>query len=210
MASHDLLAPSIRQAEHMLAKQSQFHTPRMWDHRWWTRLLLDWGTRDDQFKVQLFRFIDVLPALHTDEQFIRLLHEYFHDLPSLPSALRWLLLRGLKNPMMARVGTRVLRYQFLKMAYTFMAGKSVEQALPTLTHFWNNRCACSIDLLGEATVSEAEADSYHDRCLQTLTYLEHTTLKWDSQPHLENDHLGPLPRIQLSINFRRCTLNWIP
>ena len=201
MASQDLLTPSIRQAKHALAKQSQFHSPHMWDHRWWTRLLLDWGTRDEQFKVQLFRFIDVLPALHTDEQFIRILHEYFHDLPSLPATLRWLLIRGLKSPTMARVGTRVLRYQFLKMAYTFMAGQSVERAFPTLTKLWDNRCASSIDLLGEATVSEPEADSYHDRCLQTLTYLEPTTLDWAPHPLLEKDHLGPLPRIQLSIKL---------
>jgi RHH-type proline utilization regulon transcriptional repressor/proline dehydrogenase/delta 1-pyrroline-5-carboxylate dehydrogenase len=84
MASYDLLDPSIRQVEQSLAKQSHYHTPHMWDHRWWTRLLLDWGTRDDQLKVQLFRFIDVLPALSTDQQFIRLLHEYFHDVRSLP------------------------------------------------------------------------------------------------------------------------------
>jgi len=201
MASYDLFDPSIRQVERTLARQSQYHTPHMWDHRWWMRLLLDWGTRDDQFKVQLFRFIDVLPALNTDEQFVRLLHEYFHDVRSLPAALRWLLTRGLQNPVMARVGTRILRYQFLKMAYTFMAGQSVEDALPTLTHLWNHHCACSIDLLGEATVSETEANNYHHRCLQTLTYLQHATEAWGSQPHLEKDHLGPLPRIQLSIKL---------
>jgi len=201
MAFRDLLDPSIRQVEHTLVKQSHSHAPHMWDHRWWTRLLLDWGTRDDQFKVQLFRFIDVLPALQTDEQFVRLLHEYFHDVHSLPTALRWLLKRGLKNPLMARVGTRVLRYQFLKMAYTFMAGQSIEDALPTLTRLWNNGCACSVDLLGEATVSEIEAGGYHDRCLQTLTYLEEARRAWTPQPLLENDHLGPLPRIQLSIKL---------
>ena len=82
-----------------------------------------------------------------------------------------------------------------------MAGQSVELAHPTLTHLWNNHCACSIDLLGEATVSEPEADRYHSRCLQTLTYLEQAALAWDSQPLLEHDHLGPLPRIQLSIKL---------
>ena len=201
MASHDLLDPSIRRVEHALAQQAQGHAPRMWGHRWWTRLLLDWGTRDEQFKIQLFRFIDVLPALQTDEQFIRLLHEYFHAVRSLPTALRWLLTRSLNNPIMARVGTRVLRYQFLKMAYTFMAGTSVEHALPTLTHLWDRGCACSIDLLGEATVSETEADQYHQRCLQTLTYLKQATVPWTPQPILEKDHLGALPRIQLSIKL---------
>ncbi len=201
MALHEILTPSIRQIERTLVRQSHQHAPRLGGHRWWTRLLLDWSTRDDQFKVQLFRFIDVLPALKTDEQFVRLLHEYFDEVRSLPSPLRWLLTHSLNNPLMARIGTRVLRYQFLKMAYTFMAGASVERSFPTLTHLWNDRVACSIDLLGEATVSETEADRYYQRCLHTLTFLEKATLKWHAQPLLEHDHLGPLPRIQLSIKL---------
>ncbi len=201
MAPQDLLDTSIRQIAHTLADRSQSHTPGIWNHRWWTRLLLDWGTRDEQFKVQLFRFIDVLPALKTDEQFIRLLHEYFHDVDSLPSALRWLLNHSRQKPIVARVATRVLRYQFLKMAYTFMTGQSVELALSTLTDLWNRRYASSIDLLGEATVNESEADHYLDRCLQTLTFLETATVAWPPQPILERDHLGLLPRIQLSIKL---------
>ena len=197
----DLLEPSVRQFGHTLAEHVHHHTPGLLNHRWWTRLLLDWGTRDTQFKVQLFRFVDVLPALHTDEQFIRILHEYFHDIGSLPMPLRWLLTRCLKNPVMAKVGTRILRRQFLTMARTFMAGESVDQALPTLTHLWKRRCACSIDLLGEATVSEVEADQYLQRCLQTMEYLQEVTEGWNSQPLLEHDHLGSLPRVQLSIKL---------
>ncbi|MEE9232363.1 MAG: proline dehydrogenase family protein, partial [Nitrospirales bacterium] len=201
MPPPDLLEPSVRQFGHTLAEHVHHHTPGLLNHRWWTRLLLDWGTRDTQFKVQLFRFVDVLPALHTDEQFIRILHEYFHDIGSLPMPLRWLLTRCLKNPVMAKVGTRILRRQFLTMARTFMAGESVDQALPILTHLWKRRCACSIDLLGEATVSEVEADQYLQRCLQTMEYLHEVTEGWNSQPLLEHDHLGSLPRIQLSIKL---------
>jgi len=134
MASYDVLEPSIRRFGQSLAEQAHHHTPGVFDHRWWTTLLLDWGTRDEQFKVQLFRFIDVLPALYTDEQFIRILKEYFQDLPSLPKALRWLLIRFSTHTVAARLGTRILRQQFVRMAYTCMAGGSVKQALPMLTH----------------------------------------------------------------------------
>ena len=201
MIPHDSLESDIRRFGQTLAEQAHHHTPGIWDHRWWTNLLLDWGTRDEQFKVQLFRFIDVLPALQTDTQFVRILKEYFQDLPSLPAPLRWLLTRFSNNPLTAKVGTRVLRRQFLKMAYTFMAGETVGQALPMLAHLWQTRCACSIDLLGEATVSEYEADLYHKRCLQTLTQLHQAIQQWNPQPILENDHLGSIPRINLSIKL---------
>ena len=201
MVVHDSLDSDIRRFGQTLAEYAHQHTPGFWDHRWWTNLLLDWGTRDEQFKVQLFRFIDVLPALQTDTQFVRILKEYFQDLPSLPTPLRWLLTRFSNNPLAAQVGTRLLRRQFLKMAYTFMAGETVEQALPTLARLWHARCACSIDLFGEATVSEVEADRYHQRCLQALTQLHQVTQQWDFHPLLESDHLGSLPRINLSIKL---------
>ena len=201
MPSYDVLEPSIRRFGQSLAEQAHHHTPGVFDHRWWTTLLLDWGTRDEQFKVQLFRFIDVLPALYTDEQFIRILKEYFQDLPSLPKALRWLLIHFSTHTVAARLGTRILRQQFVRMAYTFMAGESVKQALPMLTHLWEAKCACSIDLLGEAIVSEVEAEQYHQRCLQALENLHHMAQSWEGQPILETDHLGSLPRIQLSIKL---------
>ena len=201
MLPYDSLESDIRRFGQTLAEQAHQHTPGFWDHRWWTNLLLDWGTRDEQFKVQLFRFIDVLPALQTDTQFVRILKEYFQDLPSLPAPLRWLLTRFSNNPLTAKVGTRVLRRQFLKMAYTFMAGETVGKALPTLAHLWQAGCAFSFDLFGEATVSEYEADLYHKRCLQTLTQLNRVIQQWNPQPILETDHLGSLPRINLSIKL---------
>lgn len=201
MIAHDSLESDIRRFGQTLAEHAHHHTPGFWDHRWWTSLLLDWGTRDEQFKVQLFRFIDVLPSLQTDAQFVRILKEYFQDLPSLPGPLQWLLHRFSNNSLTAQVGTRILRGQFLKMAYTFMAGETVSHAVPTLTQLWHAGSACSLDLLGESTVSEEEADHYHTRCLQALTQLYEVIPQWNHQPLLETDHLGSLPRINLSIKL---------
>ena len=48
-----------------------------------------WAMRDESVKVQMFRFIDVLPMLSSGEAVIRHLHEYFHDVREhLPSAAR--------------------------------------------------------------------------------------------------------------------------
>ena len=79
MPSPAVLEPSIKQLGKTLSQHAQRHKPSILDHRWWTNLLLDWGTRDERFKVQLFRFIDVLPALKSDAQFSKILREYFSD-----------------------------------------------------------------------------------------------------------------------------------
>ena len=52
----------------MLAEQSAGHVPSLFDRRWWSSNLLDWCMRNEAFKVQLFRFVDVLPSLRSDAQ----------------------------------------------------------------------------------------------------------------------------------------------
>ena len=201
MVSPEILESSIQTLGRSLADQSRHQVPGILDHRRWTNLLLDWGTRDERFKVQLFRFVDVLPTLHTDAQFVRILNEYFSDLSIIPTPLRWLLKKVSSNPFTSHASAFVLRRQFLKMAETFMAGHSVEHALPVLKRLWNTGCAFSVDLLGEAIVSEVEADHYRDRCLHTLHVLAQETPNWQAHQILEQDHLGPLPRIQLSVKI---------
>ena len=201
MPSLSPLTASIREFGQTLFRDSRQQKPSAFNHHWWTNLLLDWGTRDEPFKVQLFRFIDVLPALKTDAQFARTLREYFGDLPSLPTPFRWLLTHFTATPLGQSISVKVLRRQCLRMAQTFMAGESAEQAHTILTRLWHQRCASSVDLLGEATLSEKEADAYLQRCLETLASLNQLAQNWPSQDSLERDHLGPIPRIQLSIKL---------
>jgi RHH-type proline utilization regulon transcriptional repressor/proline dehydrogenase/delta 1-pyrroline-5-carboxylate dehydrogenase len=73
--------------------------------------------------------------------------------------------------------------------------------MPTLSQLWNDGRAWSVDLLGEATISEQEANRYRDQCLNALVELERATKTWSSNHLLERDHLGPIPRVQLSLKI---------
>nr|MBI3612193.1 bifunctional proline dehydrogenase/L-glutamate gamma-semialdehyde dehydrogenase [Nitrospirota bacterium] len=187
----------------MLAAQSAGHVPSLFDRRWWSSSLLDWCMRNETFKVQLFRFVDVLPSLNSDAQVARLAEEYFAGLrggaDSLP--LQWGLQAVSASKLGARLGARSLRKRIEQMARTFIAGSSVREALPILADLWKDGRGFSVDLLGEATVSEKEADQYRDRCLEALTSLGRATGDWPSTPRLERDHLGPLPRVNLSVKL---------
>ena len=89
MHAEQFLEPSIRHIGLTLAEHCKAGTPAVLSQRWWNDLLMDWGMQDEDFKVQLFRFVDVLPTLKTDEQFTRLLAEYFSHTPILPRTLKW-------------------------------------------------------------------------------------------------------------------------
>src|SRR5712692_2969319 len=105
--------------------------PRLFDRTWWSGRLLDWAIRDEAFKVQLFRFIDVLPMLKNPAQIKRLVEEYFGaagmpDVAERRSLLRW----GLRALSAAGFGGSVtadtIYNQTLQMATQFIVGASMK------------------------------------------------------------------------------------
>lgn len=195
------LEPAIQCIGRKLAERSASRSGSIFDSRWWTRALLDWCMKDQTFKVQLFRFVDVLPSLQNDDQVARLMQEYFGETEVLPPLVQW----GIQVLGTSRLGARLtaksLRHHIYQMAHTFIAGASIQDALPVLTRLWNSGRGFSVDLLGETTASEREADEYRDRCLEALKALHQAACLWESNKALEADHLGPLPRVNLSIKL---------
>ena len=53
--------------------------PAPWDRAWWDDRLMDLTLGDPEVKVQLFRFIDAMPALTTTESVRRHLAEYLGE-----------------------------------------------------------------------------------------------------------------------------------
>ncbi len=46
---------------------------------WWDERLMEWSMGDEAVKLQLFRFVDVLPLLRSPETIARHLREYFGE-----------------------------------------------------------------------------------------------------------------------------------
>ena len=57
------------------------------------------------------------------------------------------------------------------MAHRFIVGEDPRAALGVLRDLWKDGVASSVDLLGEATVTQAEAQRYADRCAEALDTL---------------------------------------
>src|SRR5579864_1526480 len=57
----------------------QRRSPSVFERRWWDDRILAWAMADESVKVQMFRFIDVLPTLRTRESITRHLQEYFEE-----------------------------------------------------------------------------------------------------------------------------------
>ncbi|MEE2718703.1 MAG: proline dehydrogenase family protein, partial [Planctomycetota bacterium] len=154
---------------------------------------------DEGFKVQLFRFIDTFPTLRTPSQ----VHEHLVDYlaqpgVTLPPGMGLGLSAGglLKGTMTKMVSGRITA-----MAERFIAGTDAASALPQLEKMWKQGVAFTVDLLGEACVSDEEAATYQQRYLDLVETLPAAVAGWASNPVLETDHLGPIPRTNVSIKI---------
>ena len=175
----------------------------------WSDKLMDWAMEDEDFKIQLFRFVDTFPTLVTPEQ----VHEHLVDYLSQPGVkLPPGLGIGLKAGGLAQgTMTKTVTSQITKMAKRFIAGTDASSALPELESIWNDGIAFSVDLLGEACVSDAEAEEYRQRYLDLLLNLPERIASMERKyPVLERDHIGPIPRTNISIKISSLFANTDP
>jgi len=165
----------------------------------WSDKLMDWAMKDEAFKVQLFRFVDCFPALATKED----VHEHLVDYLSQPGVtLPPGLGIGLKAGGLAKGAmTRTVAGRIEAMAQRFIAGTNAASALPMLKRLWDDGMAFSVDLLGEACVSDVEAEVYQQRYLDLVDTLPDAVAAWPDNPALERDHIGGVPRANVSIKI---------
>src|ERR1019366_7284272 len=84
-------------------------------------------------------------------------------------------------------------------------GETPSAALGVLGQLWAHGIASSVDLLGEATVTQAEANRYAERCAEALEQLAVASRAWPQRPMLEADASGSLPRANVSVKISALT-----
>ncbi len=165
----------------------------------WLERLLERVMEDEGFRVQALRFVDVLPALDDDRELTRHLHEYFGEegfpLPPLIAFGVRHVQAGIATPFVARAIRKSLR----GLARRFLGGATAEDALESALALRRRGIGYSLDLVGEAVVSEAEALRYQRRYLDFLARLGQRVAAWPDSPLLDRGHGRALPRLNVSI-----------
>lgn len=168
--------------------------PSIFDRRRWKGKVMEWAMRDETFKTQLFRFIDVLPVLKTDRLVVRLLKEYLSQ--DAPGIMRWLIRLGGLIP---GIAGRMVRLNVEGLAGQFIAGRDTQEALPVFKGMRDEGVAFILSLLGEVVVSEREAKGYTRRYLEVLGHFHSEVMVWRDVPILDRDEKGPIPRLHISL-----------
>jgi len=167
--------------------------------QFWQDKSMDWAMKDEAFKVQLFRFVDAFPMLSTPA----MVHDHLVDYLSQPGVTTPPgMSAGLKAAGFAKgVFSKTVASQITKTAQNFIAGTNADEAVPNLQKLWKQQTGFTVDLLGEACLSHDEVEAYQKRYLDLVGTLPDVVGGWKECPLIESDHLGPLPRTNVSIKI---------
>ncbi|HEY8834028.1 MAG TPA: proline dehydrogenase family protein, partial [Chthoniobacterales bacterium] len=166
--------------------------------------MMSWSMRDEHFKVQMFRFVDVLASLRQSGDIVRHLREYFADMRD---GFAPMMKVGLRAAGIAPwVTSFVLRRNVSGMARQFIAGRNPDDVMKTLRKRRSQNIGFTVDLLGEAVVSEPEADEYAARCLELLEGLAEQTRGWTDPLGAASD-LFPVVNLSVKISALYSQMN---
>ena len=169
---------------------------------WWAQQAGELATFDDDLKVRLFRLVDCMPMLDDPAALDRHVREYLDDsvLERLPAALR-LGLQAARSGMLAPLAARAVRAATLAQARRFIAGSTPEEAAAAALAERRHHRGFTLDLLGEAVTSDAEADAYAAAYTRLLEELPAQAARWAHDPLIDDGPDGPLPRVNVSIKL---------
>jgi RHH-type proline utilization regulon transcriptional repressor/proline dehydrogenase/delta 1-pyrroline-5-carboxylate dehydrogenase len=176
---------------------------RPWQRRWWDERMMHWAMDDDDVKVQMFRFVDVLPMLASDEATVRHLQEYFHEVSAqLPLPARWTLHSISPDSLAGRALARAARSGAQNQARRFIAGANLKEVGQAVRRERKQGRAFTLDILGEAVISDVEAERFFAAYRDLIEGIASTVNGWPEVESIDRDHLGqPLPRVNVSVKL---------
>lgn len=162
-----------------------------------TGRLMDWSMRNETLKVQMFRFVDVLPTLHSSRDIAQHAYEYLgHADGGLPPLIQWGVRMSPKIPWLTAFAAR---RSVAQMAKTFILARNGAEATSALRKMRDEPLAFTVDILGETAISEVEAAEYQKRYLELIESLAREAQHWPEVKEIDYDERGPIPRVNISV-----------
>jgi RHH-type proline utilization regulon transcriptional repressor/proline dehydrogenase/delta 1-pyrroline-5-carboxylate dehydrogenase len=172
--------------------------PEIFNRRWWAGRLMNMAMENPELKIQLFRFIDALPSLTTSELMARHLEEYFltggYNFPEMMK----ILLAGAVSGPFTGIAASLIRKNIIAFSGMFIAGETADKAAKALKKIWDEGKTFTVDLLGEAAVSEAEAAGYLRMYTNLVQILAQKLQGWKASAPEKEEYF---PRLNISVKL---------
>jgi RHH-type proline utilization regulon transcriptional repressor/proline dehydrogenase/delta 1-pyrroline-5-carboxylate dehydrogenase len=193
----DTTEQAVQTLARALYQKAAQHKPSLFEAKDLLGRMIDWSLEDESLRVALFRFVDVLPSLESSSEIGRHLEEYFtrvdHALGGLAVLAQALHAGTLVAP--------VVRRNVINLARRFIAEESSGHLVSVLDSLRQEPAAFTLDIVGEATVSDLEAQAMQQRYLELLRRLAKASESWPACAQIDDSPNGKIPRVNLSVKL---------
>ena len=191
----DRFESDITELARSLYRKAATHKPSIFEPQDWLGKMIDWSLKDESLRVALFRFVDVLPSLGSAAEVGRHLEEYFAKVDHAFGGLVFLAQALHAGWLLAPLA----RHNVTRLARRFIAEEEPEVLKSVLETLRREPAAFTLDLVGEATVSDREALAMQRRYLDLLRALSAMATGWPFIAQIDEGANGTLPRVNLSV-----------
>ncbi|EKV02095.1 delta-1-pyrroline-5-carboxylate dehydrogenase [Leptolyngbya sp. PCC 7375] len=162
--------------------------------------LLGFAMANPGLRVQLFRLIDCLPGLSDKTTIARHIRDYLgQDTVELPAPLKALLNFTHPDSVPGHLAATTFSTTVATLAKKYIAGETIDQVFKSLKHLEKQNLTFTLDLLGEAVITETEAEDYLNRYLLLLEQLAARFPNQQVSP--ERSRRERLPNAQVSVKL---------
>jgi len=175
--------------------------PSSYSKNYWSGKAMAFSMERPELKTNLFRLVDVLPALRNSSAITSHVQEYLADsAKEISGLLEW----GVSaKPGSIRGGLTsvVTKKMVSEMARQFIAGETPNEALKPLRSMRKQGLCFTVDLLGEYCVSEPEALEYLSRYESALKVFGANVNRWKESSPIIDNHPGETSPICISVKL---------
>ncbi len=175
---------------------------QMRDQMRWDDKVLDWTMANPGLRVQMFRFIDAIPALQSKAEIANHFQQYMSaEAVELPNALKSILNFSDPDSFPAQTAAATITKAVETLAYKYIAGENITEVIKTIDRLRKEGMTYTIDLLGEAVITEVEAEDYLQRYLDLIERLTQQAQSWKRKEGIDLADGVELSQVQVSVKL---------
>ena len=175
---------------------------KMRDSMRWDDKVLDWTMGNPGLRVQMFRFIDTIPSLQSKAEIANHFQQYMSaEEVELPNALKGMIGFSSADSIPAQTAAATITKAVETLAYKYISGENIAEVIKTIERLRKEGMTFTIDLLGEAVITETEAQDYLQRYIDLIEQLTQKAQSWKRKEGLDLADGEELPQVQVSVKL---------
>lgn len=208
------LEPEIRRIGRHIFDLAEHASPSVFTVEYWQQKAMGWLTGNEDLKLRLFRFVEVLPSLQSNEAVARHLKEYLGggdgDPFNPPEPLNLAVAFEKPDGIYASIVASAAKFGCGIGAKQFIAGDTPQQAIRTVRKLRAGGNTFTLDVLGETIIADRIARHHQQLYLDLIEHVSRDARSWPDQSMIDIAPWGRLPKVNISLKLSAIVVAFDP